>query len=65
VLLGSTAPPPPAPSARSARCWPPTGLRRARPATLQLPTLADVDAYAAANGVELRIDGQGSSSPVG
>jgi hypothetical protein len=32
-------------------------LRRTRPATLRLPTLADVVAYAAANGVELRIHG--------
>jgi hypothetical protein len=57
VLLGSTAPPSPAPSARSARCWPPPGLRRARPAHAAPADLGGGGADAAANGVQLRIHG--------
>ena len=57
VLPAWTALPLPARPGRSGRCWPPAGSRCPASPGLRLRTLADVFAYAAAQGVKLRIDG--------
>jgi hypothetical protein len=49
--------PSPALWVRSGRCWPPGGFAVPGKPELRLRTLADVFAYADAEGVELRIDG--------
>lgn len=54
---GWTAPPSPERSAKSDDCWPPAASQCPTAPELRLRTLEDLFAYAAAEGVELRLDG--------